>query len=197
MAIDKNIVSQKNIVLIVKLLLWSYLAYLLYFLASNYHPASSSYRPPFLIFVIDTINLFIHEAGHFFFKIFGRYIYMLGGSLFQVLVPLALLIVTWRQNVTQIAYSAFWVGESMLNVSIYIQDAPFKRLRLITPNLIHDWNWLLRDNLGSAETIADIVYVIGIVVCFGAVILGFIFAAVGWKNAPLKEPLSMTDSWED
>ncbi len=193
----EKVYGSKNVVLLVfKLLLFSYLAYLTWFLATGYHPVFSSYHPPFSIFVIDTINLFIHEAGHFFFKIFGRFMYMLGGSLFQVLLPLTLLIVTWRQDVIQIPYSGFWVGESMINVSIYIQDAPFKQLRLINPHLIHDWNWLLSNHLGLAETLGDIVFVIGLMVCIGAVVVGCVFAVVSFRNTPQVKQ-SLTDSWGD
>ncbi len=56
----------KYAVLALKLLVLSYLAYLLFFLATDYEPALAGYNLPFAIFVIDTINLFIHEAGHFF-----------------------------------------------------------------------------------------------------------------------------------
>jgi len=99
----------KYFILISKIIVLLYLSYLFFFLATGYDPAYPLYRPPFILFVIDTINLFIHEAGHFFFKIFGRLIYMLGGSLFQCLVPLALVIVTWRQNISQVCYPGFWL----------------------------------------------------------------------------------------
>lgn len=79
------------------------------------------------------MNLYIHEAGHFFFKIFGRWMYFLGGSLFQCLIPLALLIVTARQNPSYTGYAGLWLGE----------------------NLIHDWNWLLSNNLVIAEPLGD------------------------------------------
>ena len=196
MAMDKNYYSKNIIALVLKLFLFTYFAYLTYFLATGYHPVFSSYHPPFVIFVIDTINLFIHEAGHFFFKIFGRFMYMLGGSLFQVLLPLVLLIVTWRQNINQIPYSGFWVGESMINVSVYIQDAPFKQLRLINPHLIHDWNWLLNNHLDWAETLGDIVFVVGLMVCIGAVVMGCVFAVVEWRNPSLIK-VSETDAWEE
>ena len=185
----ENARTQRNIVLVLKLLLFSYLGYLAYFLATGYHPESALYRPPFALFVLDTINLFIHEAGHFFFRIFGQFVYILGGSAFQVLLPLVLLIVTWRQDVSQISYAGFWVGENMINVSAYIADAPFKRLRLINPHLIHDWNWLLRNHLDDAETLADFVFVTGLLVCIGAVITGVVFAVRGWKVPLVKSSI--------
>ncbi|TAK60150.1 MAG: hypothetical protein EPO24_06970 [Bacteroidetes bacterium] len=180
--------TKRHIIFTLKLVLVLYLAYLIYFLATGYHPDSPAYRPPFALFVLDTINLFIHEAGHFFFKFLGMFIHLLAGSAFQVALPLALLIVTWRQNVSQIPLPAFWVGESLINVSVYIHDAPFKRLRLINPNLIHDWNRLLRNHLDWAETLGDIVFVVGLMTCIGAVVTGVVMAVVEWR-----EPTQRTD----
>lgn len=171
----------KIIILSIKLLIFAYLGYLLYFFIDGYNPASYPYKPPFAIFVLDLVNLFIHEAGHFFFKIFGRWVYFLGGSLFQVLLPLALVIVTWRQNVWNVSYAAFWLGESLINVSVYIQDAPFRKLRLIAKGLIHDWNWLLSGNLELAEPLGLAVYYIGIIICFAAIVAGITFAIISYK----------------
>ena len=161
----------------IKLLGLFYLCYLFYFLLIEYNPASPSYNPPFPIFVIDLINLFIHEAGHFFFKIFGRWIYFLGGSLFQIMLPLALVVVTWRNNPRYIVLPAFWLGESMINVSVYIQDAPHKQLKLIAKGLIHDWNWLLSGNLDWAEPLGLTVFYLGIIICFCSIIYGFVISS--------------------
>jgi hypothetical protein len=162
----------RYVVLGFKLFILSYLIRLLVFLIGSYDPALPGYAPPFGLFVIDTINLFIHEAGHFFFKIFGQWMYVLGGSLFQCLLPLALLVVTWRQNVGQTVYPGFWLGENMVNVSVYIRDAPFKQLRLIAKGLIHDWNWLLAGDLDSAEPLGLSVYWIGAALCTVSVLFG-------------------------
>jgi len=178
----------KHIWLVLKLILLIYLSYLIYFLAVRYDPTSPAFRPAVIIWILDIINLYIHEAGHFFFNIFGRWMHFLGGSLFQCLVPLALLIVTWRQNRSHSFYSGFWLGESLINVSIYIRDAPYRRLHLIGKGLIHDWNWLLSGNLESAEPIADVVFILGIILCILAVITGFFFAFYDfrwYKEKPL------------
>lgn len=165
------------LLLVFKGLLVLYACYILVILATEYAPGQRPSNPPFFLFVMDTINLFIHEAGHFFARPFGRLIYVLGGSLMQVLLPLAFLIVTWRQNVRQAPFVGFWVGESMINVSVYIADAPYRKLKLIAQGLTHDWNWLLSDNLEAAEPLATIVYGIGMLICIGAVV-GFSILAV-------------------
>lgn len=172
--------------LLFHLALLALLLYLFVFLLTGYHPEIPSFRPPFLLFVIDTINLYIHEAGHFFFQFFGRWIHVLAGSLVQVLLPLALWIVVFRQNREYSAYPGFWVGESMVNVSVYIQDAPYKQLRLIARGLIHDWNWLLRDNLDLAGPLGETLYVIGLFLCAASIASGVYFAVHVYRTSPAR-----------
>jgi hypothetical protein len=179
----------QTLLLTLKLLFYCYLGYLLFFLATGYHPEQPGYNPPFAIFVLDTINLFIHEAGHFFLKIFGRFIHILGGSFFQILLPGLLVFTTWRQKISNIAAPGFWLGESMVNVSVYIRDAPVRQLRLIARGLTHDWNWLLSDNLEAAEPLADIVFLCGLCVCAASVGAGVYFAVRVFRE----DSLSATD----
>jgi len=178
----------KIAILVVKLLLLLFLGYLLVFLAGEYHPEIPGYRPPFAIFVVDTINLFIHEAGHFFFKPFGMWIHVLAGSLFQILLPLALVVVTWRQNPGQAPWPAFWFGENFVNVSVYIKDAPHMQLKLIAAGLIHDWNWLLNDNLEAAEPLGDIIFGLGILICAASIALGAFLAVRSFREPSAEVP---------
>jgi len=172
----------KYALLVIKLLIIAFLARLLFFLATGYDPASAGYRPPITIFIIDTINLFIHEAGHFFMRPFGMSVYILGGSLIQCLIPLALVIVTFRRNISYIAYPAFWLGENFLNVSVYIQDAPYRKLKLIAQGLIHDWHWLLSDNLDLASPLATTVQLTGLLICFAGLLAGIWFAIKDFRE---------------
>jgi hypothetical protein len=179
----------KYFYLTLKLILFIYLGYLAYYLGVEYNPAGSFSPPPFVLWVIDTINLFIHEAGHFFFKIFGQWISILGGSMFQCLVPLALVVVTLRQNPSNTPYAGFWLGENLVNVSVYIKDAPFQRLHLIGKGLIHDWHWLLAGNLDAAEPLSDAVRILGILICVGSIGAG-IFLSIRdfrWYHEPTLE----------
>jgi hypothetical protein len=66
--------------LILRCLVGAYFIYILYVLATVYAPGARPSNPPFLLFVMDTINLFIHEAGHFFLRPFGRFVHVLGGG---------------------------------------------------------------------------------------------------------------------
>jgi len=166
----------RHAVFILRLLVLLYLGYLVYFFLTTNGPAAPGYRPPFFVWVTDTINLFIHEAGHFFLRPFGMWIYIFGGTFVQCLLPLALAIVTWRQNVAQVPYPAFWFGENLINVSYYIKDAPHKDLKLLAAGLIHDWNWLLSGSLDSAEMLGGVVWCAGVLICVGAVGAGVYFA---------------------
>jgi hypothetical protein len=167
----------RAVILTLKLMAIGYLGWLLVFLLTGYAPADPSFRPPMPLWILDTINLFIHEAGHFFFKIFGQFVYILGGSIVQVMLPAALLVVVWRRDIGQIWYPGFWVGESMVNVSVYIQDAPFRKLKLIARGLIHDWSWLLNGDPDSAEILGGIVYWLGILIIVASLGVG-IFCAI-------------------
>jgi hypothetical protein len=167
---------------ILQAILLGVLGYLLIFLLTGYHPETPPFHPPFLIFVLDTVNLFIHEAGHFFFKIFGQWVHIVAGSFLQVFLPLALCAVTMRQTPQFAAYPGFWVGESLVNVSVYIKDAPHRQLRLIARGLIHDWNWLLSDNLEAAEPLGEVVYVLGIFVCVASLGWGIYIAVQAFRE---------------
>jgi len=156
---------------IFKLLGYAYVFYLIVFLW-GYDPTDRTVSPPFVLFVLDTVNLFIHEAGHFFFGLFPKWLYIFGGSFLQCFLPLLLLILTWLKNPSQISLPGFWLGENIINVSFYVRDAPVMRLRLIARGVIHDWNWLLSDNLDAAEPLADILFIAGVLTCGTAVIWG-------------------------
>lgn len=173
----------RTVALVFKLLVGAYILYVLFVLATAYAPGERPANPPFLLFVMDTINLFIHEAGHLFMKPFGQVIYVLGGSLVQVILPVALLVVTWMQRGQQAPYPAFWAGESMINVSVYIADAPERKLKLIAPGLKHDWYWLLSDNLEAAEPLAVIVYAVGMLLCVGAFVAFMFFAVTDYRTS--------------
>lgn len=160
----------KIVFLFLNLILILFCSYLLWFLAFEYSPDDPlGFTPPFVLWVVDTVNLFIHEAGHLFFRLFGQTMYILGGSVTQCLIPFTLVIVTWREKPQQVGLPMFWFGENLVNVSVYIADAPHKHLKLIKDGLIHDWHWLLREHLDWAEPIGLVVRGLGLLVCAASV----------------------------
>lgn len=94
---------------------------------------------------IDHVNLVFHEAGHMFFSWFGHTIMILGGTLGELLVPLAVAIYFgMRRETTGVAFAMFWMFENFLYIATYMADARAEALPLVGmgDTLDHDWNIL-------------------------------------------------------
>ncbi len=92
---------------------------------------------------VDFVNLAFHEAGHVFLRPFGQTVHFLGGTIFQVGIP-ALLVwyfVARRGDAFASACCLWWVGENLINVSVYMADARDLMLPLVGGGE-HDWNEL-------------------------------------------------------
>jgi hypothetical protein len=97
--------------------------------------------------LLDDVNLAIHEAGHVFFQPLGDPLVILGGSLFQVLVPIAFVAYFLvRREWFAASVVTAWVAASLGNVALYIADARAQELPLLGgENTIHDWWYLLTE----------------------------------------------------
>ena len=93
------------------------------------------------------INLIFHEFGHLFFRPFGEFMTILGGSLFQVLWPWTFLIAFLFKYRDTFAASLmlWWSGQSFVDLSPYIADAYYRGLPLVGGGgeESHDWGNLL------------------------------------------------------
>jgi hypothetical protein len=128
-----------------------------------------AYRYHFL----DGVNLLFHEAGHVFFGILGRTIGVLGGTLGQLVFPIATAIHFRREDKPfDSAVCLFWLGESLMYAGVYIGDAQRRALPLINDG-IHDWWWLLSrwHLLGAAEGLGTFVHLVASGVVIGALVL--------------------------
>lgn len=129
----------------------------IYFLWIAYDPMQGSF--------LDIVDLPIHETGHLIFRILGEFMGIAGGSLFQVLVPIAFVgSFIWRRHYYSAAIVLFWVGQSILNVWVYASDAVVMQLVLLggltgSEGSFHDWNYLLTETglIGSTKTVAKII----------------------------------------
>lgn len=94
---------------------------------------------------IDNFNLIIHEAGHSIFFFLGDFVQVIAGSLFQILVPVTFVVYFYvKENYLSSSLLLFWVGQSIVNVSVYVSDAILMQLPLLGgENSIHDWNYIL------------------------------------------------------
>jgi hypothetical protein len=99
---------------------------------------------------LHLINLPFHEAGHILFIPLGQFMSVLGGSLFQIIVPASLTVVflTKHRDVFGAAVTWWWVGENLVDLAPYIDDARALRLVLIGGKTGaevegHDWERIL------------------------------------------------------
>jgi len=98
------------------------------------------------------INLPFHEAGHLIFIPFGEFMTVLGGSLFQVLMPLICAGTFLLKNRDPFGTSVgvWWAAQSLMDVSPYINDARDLELVLLggvtgkDVDDYHDWERILR-----------------------------------------------------
>lgn len=102
---------------------------------------------------MHSILLPIHEAGHVLFIPFGEFLTIVGGSAFQVLLPLAIGIAFFIRNRDPFgaAVCLWWAGASWVDLAPYIYDALHPQLMLLGGHTgedgPHDWIYLL-DTLG-------------------------------------------------
>jgi hypothetical protein len=101
---------------------------------------------------LHLVHLPFHEAGHVLLSPFGRFLMVFGGSLFQVLVPLACGAVFLVRNREPFAAAVtlWWAGQSLMDLAPYIADARALRLPLLGGRTGaevegHDWEYLLRE----------------------------------------------------
>ena len=125
---------------------------------------------------LDDLNLAVHEAGHLVFSAFGETLTILGGSLFQVIVPLTFVgyFARTKQRYAA-AVTMAWVGVNLLNVARYIGDARAHELPLLGgEDSIHDWWYLLInwDLLPSDLVIARWVHFVGVVAFLSSLLAG-------------------------
>lgn len=154
-----------------------------YFLYIAYAPLKGSF--------LDLVDLPIHEFGHIFFRLFGEFISVAGGSLFQVLVPAIFVgYFWWNEKYYSAAIVLFWFGQSILNVYVYAQDAVVMQLVLLggstgSEGAFHDWNYLLTETglLSSTKTVAGLIRLFGTLTILSAIV-----ASVYYSFHPQDEP---------
>ena len=91
--------------------------------------------------LLDTADLIIHEAGHFFFLPFGPFLRIAGGTLMQIILPTLFVWSFYAHDYrfgTQV--SLFWLGHNFINISVYAADARARVLPLLGGDKAgHDW----------------------------------------------------------
>jgi hypothetical protein len=141
---------------------------------------------------LHSVNLPFHEFGHVLFMPFGRIMSILGGSLFQVLMPLGLMLLFLLRQRDTFAASVmlWWAGQSLVDLSPYIADAPLRSLPLVGGGDEdgHDWGNLLTmmGMLEQAHIVARLCFLAGVLVMAGALVWGVLLLRL--QYAKMKAP---------
>lgn len=100
-------------------------------------------REPLAGGLIDGVDLAIHETGHLVFAPFGEFLHFAGGTLLQLLLPLAFVASFWRRHDPFAASVAlWWTAQNCWHISVYAADARTQALPLVGGGE-HDWAYLL------------------------------------------------------
>lgn len=94
------------------------------------------------------ITLGFHEMGHLLFAWAPQFIGVLMGSVFQIAVPVAVIVVFLRQpDYFGMSVGGFWLSYAMFELSAYVGDARSRDLPLVgfaaQEDLEHDWHYIL------------------------------------------------------
>jgi hypothetical protein len=122
--------------------------------------------------LLDSTNLAFHEAGHPAVGMFSERLTVYGGTLFQLLFPLAAAVHFSREgNRTGASLSVVWLGENFHNIARYMADAREQVLPLVG-NGDHDWAEIFsRWHVLHLDTrIAGMTHFIGWLLMAGAVV---------------------------
>jgi hypothetical protein len=122
----------------------------------------------------------IHEFGHVLFRPFGEFMTLLGGSLFQVLLPLIFggIFVVKNRDPFAASVMLWWAGVAVMDVAPYVYDA-FKPVHVLLTgrtgdNGAHDFIDVLGDLglLHKAQPIGRGVHAFGFVMMVAALAWG-------------------------
>jgi hypothetical protein len=94
------------------------------------------------------ITLAFHEMGHLLFAWAPQFITVLMGSVFQVAVPVIVIVIFYRQpDYFGMSVGGIWLSYSLWELSDYVGDARSQDLPLVgfasAEDLEHDWHYLL------------------------------------------------------
>ena len=126
--------------------------------------------------MIDLVFVPIHEGGHLLFGYLGHGFMVAGGTLLQLLVPLALAtFFCFQRQIAGTVFCMFCFFEQFLPIATYMADARAQELPLLTvgdPEFVeHDW-FAMFSSLGVLEhdtQIASVARVAGWIGMIGVV----------------------------
>ena len=109
--------------------------------------------PEYQTLLFGGVTFGIHELGHVLFSPLGEFMSFAGGTITQLLAPLAAgaVLVLWRKDGEPqrdwfgASVALCWLSFSLFNVATYVGDARDQYLELLglSPEPQHDWAYLL------------------------------------------------------
>jgi hypothetical protein len=127
-------------------------------------------------------NLIFHEAGHFIFMPFGGFLSVLGGTIFELGIPLLCLGAFVRQqSYAGSMFTTWWAATALYSIGTYIRDAQTQALPLLSGDpSAHDWTYLL----GSTGLLAYDTTIGGFVIFLSYVtlVLSVGISFYGWQK---------------
>ena len=134
--------------------------------------------------LLDWVNLAFHEAGHIFLMPFGETLHFLGGTLFQLGIPLGVGAhqLLKRESPFSAALCLWWFGENFLGISVYMADARELKLPLVGGgendwnHLFYQWGLLGED---SVRRIAALTHAAGVIVMLAGCLAALFLALPG------------------
>ncbi len=141
---------------------------------------------------LHLVHLPFHEAGHVLLMPFGRFVTVLGGSLFQVAIPLLCGGVFLLKNRDPFAASVtlWWAGQSLMDLGPYIADARALSLPLLGGRTGaevegHDWEYLLGTTglLARDVTLGRLSFFLGALAMLAALIWGGLVLRRLWAGS--------------
>jgi hypothetical protein len=121
------------------------------------------FSQPGFVFLLDHANLLFHEAGHVFVGFLSSRLEPYGGTIGQLVFPVALAVSFWRKELPiSFAGAIIWFFQNWLNIARYMADARAQMLPLVGGGE-HDWHKIFgRWHLLAYDTrIARVVNAIG------------------------------------
>lgn len=143
--------------------------------------------------VLHLVNLPFHEAGHVLFRPFGQFMTSLGGTLGQLLVPIicSVVLLFQQRDPFGAALGLWWLGENLLDIAPYINDARAGALPLVGGNFghsspygFHDWEYLLTETglLGQDHLLAGLCHSAGGLIMLAALTWGSVLLLRLWQE---------------
>ncbi len=134
--------------------------------------------------IIGYANVVFHEAGHFIFAVFGDSMGLYGGTLGQLLPPMAAAVYFWRRrSLTSVSVALLWFFMNFFDIAEYIASSRREGPKVygVLGWGFHDW-WAILTRWGLLRhdtTVATIVRAMG----WLGLLATLVFMTLLWRSS--------------